>query len=638
MDDRDNTVGSSFKERTKRALSFNITAAAARWWQGQPDMAKIAFYAALLIGFFSHLFIYTSRYYGWEDAGRITYTNSMVVQGRWLNAIINRLSFGYVLPLTAGIFVSVFLAAAAFFVITILDIRKKSSAILCAALLATFPSIAATNLYLYDTPSYHFGVLLSVLAVYLAQKWRYGFLPAAVLLMCSLLIYQSKFNVAIILCLLALIKQTLDKDICRKKLSGLCLRFALMGILGGVFYALFLAGSSFDYSGYNGTGMGTRNMADQLLSVPGFLSALRQVYGDVYELFFSGKLYLTSEILLAAYICAAALIVLFLAAIIVKEQLWRQWWRLVFLAVFVLLLPFAANFALFFQEHDIQPITTGYAAVFILVWLLFLTERSNWDLDIVKSLSIVTIIVIVMNYVFINNVHYLQAYYLNQRTDSLVTRILGRVDPLITRVGESPYNYITFFGGLPNEYYPEVPRSFGIHGESSEMASPALGYHSFIAMQWDDDHKVAIFRANLERLHGVNLEMLLDGPDRDIIRQEVARRNMPAWPDEGSVDVVWGIIVVNFGIVDIAFGHEGEKLYFEALHYISEIHAGHDYEYQWRVLQDGERIENPQGNSKRFYLDTSAPGTHYQVEVTVRNDTVDFSYPTKRGDFVTASE
>lgn len=168
-------------------LLFEFDKSVLAWWNKGSAAAKISFLSAIVVGFLSHLFVYTGRYYGRDDMNRITRPIGPVRTGRWFNGVITfLLADNYVLPLVYGMLVAVFLATAAFYVCKIFSVSKKMNGVLIGMLLSTFPSIANTNLFLYETATYHFSVLLAVLAVYLAIRYKYGFLVGSVLAMLTL--------------------------------------------------------------------------------------------------------------------------------------------------------------------------------------------------------------------------------------------------------------------------------------------------------------------------------------------------------------------------------------------------------------------------------------------------------------------
>ena len=64
-------------------------------------------------------------------------------------------------------------------------------------------------------------------------------------------------------------------------------------------------------------------------------------------------------------------------------------------------------------------------------------------------------------------------------------------------------------------------------------------YHYFSLMQ---------FAANIRNNHGVYVHFLGFGEERDLIEEVMRETNMPVWPAEGSVGLINGVAVVNFGL------------------------------------------------------------------------------------------
>lgn len=605
-----------------RLKSFELDKSVSNWWKHESAAAKAAFLSALIIGFISHLFVYTGRYFGRDDMGMIYRLYPMVGTGRWFNTIISKLSYGYIIPLVSGILVSFFLAAAAFFICKIFNIHKKFNAVLAAGLLSAFPSIANTNLFLYDAPNYQFAVMLGAVAVYMTIKLRFGFLPGAVLAMLTLAIYQSKFNVVVTLALLYLMMQLLDDSVKLKDiLAQSALKLASMVMLGGIFYAVSLPISFrvFNTTFNNYRGMSPDSLSDRLLSVSGIINALKSTYRSFYDGFF-GNIYLVVKELRYAYVLLIALSVLFVLSILISKKLYKQYLRLLFIAALALLLPLACNFAGFFDTGDTYGLMI-YAFVLPIVFCVMLSERCVNILPVLRSIFSLCVIFIIGNYIIGNNVYYLKAYVYNQRTTSLSTRILAKIDPLIPL---SSSKKITFFGDLPNEYYTESTQVFREYGTVKDGS--ALGATSYINYGIPNNSSLALFAANFDRMHGVRLNALGLGEERDHLADEILRQNMPAWPAEGSVNIIDDVIIVNFGLADAVLEEDADGQFFRARHYISEGHAQHSYEYSWQVYRNGNLIDSPVTSSAILRFDINSDDS-YRVDVTIRNTATGFRYP-----------
>ena len=61
-------------------------------------------------------------------------------------------------------------------VLSIVKVRNKISAYLVIALLVIFPTLAYSYGYLFDSVLYAFSLMFAALAVWMTNKWKYGWL------------------------------------------------------------------------------------------------------------------------------------------------------------------------------------------------------------------------------------------------------------------------------------------------------------------------------------------------------------------------------------------------------------------------------------------------------------------------------
>ena len=183
-----------------------------------------------------------------------------------------------------------------------------------------------------------------------------------------------------------------------------------------------------------------------------------------------------------------------------------------------------------------------YAFVLSPVFIIVISEKHYKGPLILHSILTMCLVFTISNYIIVNNAYYLKAYYFNHRTNSLTTLLLTDIAPLIPLTQSKQ---IAFFGGLPNDEFREVPQIFTEYGLTR---SPSLDNNSFIQMQTDNSGRHDTFISNIQNLHGVYLTALPHDETRDSIREHIITTAMPAWPAEGSIDLVNDVIVINFGI------------------------------------------------------------------------------------------
>ena len=510
-----------------------------------PAAEKAAFVSAFIIAFASHLFVYVQPYYGDHGYALITAPAAVGSSGRWLSAIVNRISYFYLMPLVYGLFVSLFLALATVFICKIFAIKNKVGAVIMGAVIVTFPSISNINLFLYDTPNFHLAALLAVLCVFICQRYRWGFLAGAPVLMSVLAIYQAMIGVACVLCVFILLQQVAGSEFGYKKTGTLALRFLLMGILGGVFYALslFINARFFDVGLIGHRGMDVQSMAYRMSGVRMIAHVLREVYHEFFYVLFSGRQYMIAGQLMFAYALLALLFTFLIISIIIKQKMYRQALRLALFILLILLIPLAANLARFFSD-DRTEIRMLFAGALLFVLCIILMEQTVSMAGLLKSSILLCLLFIAFNFIIVNNVYYLQAYFYNQTTKSISTRIAARVEPHLANAASGQ---IIFIGGIPNEHLRLISNEFTENpGWQSYPLNTNKGSY-FIQMQSDSRYAQEVFARNMTNLHGLPLRMLRNRRRGNAIREQVIESNMPVWPMEGAVGVIDDVIVVNFG-------------------------------------------------------------------------------------------
>jgi len=621
----------TLQEVISRAFNYDVAHHLRFSWSHESPAAKMALYSGFFLALVSHLFIYTSRYFGDHDVGTIVRSAANVGSGRWLSTIINQLSFGYVLPFTAGLFISIFIAISAYLVCKFFDIKRRSQAVIIAGLLATFPAVGVTNLFIFDSPNNHFALLLSVLAVYVTRKCRGGFFVGALLLMCVMAIYQAKINVALIMSLLCLIKLLMDNRGITGDLVKLTMRFSLMAFLAGVFYWLSLQVLQIVQpgvlTGYRG--MSTDSIFERLFSLDGFWASIQEVY-NTFSGAWLGDLWLTGDVLLFAYGFTFFLALISITVAAIRGEMWKHPASLIVLVLLLLLIPLAGNFTTLLSEGRVNPHMV-FSFVFVLIFAVVITgEKEMSSLKVVQSLTLLTLTLIIPAHIIINNIFYLQAYYFNARTTSLTTRLVAEMDPLIPQLSTERKDFV-FFGGIPNEYYLETPNEFaGTFQDDGPLRS-----NSFIQMQEDSPWQQWLLATNIRNRHGVNLYNRAESETMHL-RGMVLDKNMPMWPAEGSVSIIEDIIVINFSAADIAFISGADGDYLQARHWVSEGHSSHDYEYRWHIYSNGKLIVEEVTTDSVLEHTFNLQESEYRAVVTISNITVGFTYPSVATDIVLA--
>jgi len=235
--------------------------------------------AALLCGVGTHMVGLVTMLHNNDDIGQMPRGyGTGITSGRWLLTVLGdfatELGFSYNLHWVNGLLFLLMIALAAVLTADILRLRNRWFAGLMGALFAVFPSVTGTLLFRYTVMYYGLSLLFAIGTVWLTERHRYGFLPGAVCLALSMGIYQAYVPFSISLFVLLLLQKTLNGERSFTELVKRGLFYCLILVGGLVIYflclklCLVLYGTQLsDYNGVNSMGKLSLSQLPELLKL-----------------------------------------------------------------------------------------------------------------------------------------------------------------------------------------------------------------------------------------------------------------------------------------------------------------------------------------------------------------------------------
>ena len=207
-----------------------------RLWRGIDPAAKAAFFSCFLVGYLAHLFAFANLIPNADGLSRMYDPQQMTVSGRWFLHYASALNDFTQMPAAIGLVTMVLLGLAAALTVDILKIRGRVAAGLWGAIMAAFPCLGYTFLYMFTASAYALAILLAAGSVWLARRGDRWSLAGPVLLALAMGIYQAYVTVAIGLALLAVLRETMEPSATFPKTLRLGLRFVALLAVGAVLY------------------------------------------------------------------------------------------------------------------------------------------------------------------------------------------------------------------------------------------------------------------------------------------------------------------------------------------------------------------------------------------------------------------
>lgn len=206
---------------------------------------RLSFGSVFFFGLIAHAFSYFALAYSHDSLYCLYRTDTLVHigYGRFLQPVYTMLRGNISVPWLCGLFSLLWLALALYLLTGLFQVRQTVTVVLLGAVMATYPMLAFTNAtYLNFTDIFMSAFLLTVLAVWFLERWKFGFLAGAVCVAAALGQYQCFIGSACgLLIMLFILKAVRDKASI-KALLLFALKGAAMLLLGGLLYKVVLDG------------------------------------------------------------------------------------------------------------------------------------------------------------------------------------------------------------------------------------------------------------------------------------------------------------------------------------------------------------------------------------------------------------
>ena len=423
-------------------------------------------------------------------------------------------------------------ALSAALTVSLLRIKSPALAGMSGVLMAAFPPVAFTFLFLFTASAYSFGIFLAVAAVWLTARDRRLVLPAVFLLACSIGTYQAYLAVAVSLSLICVILFALDEKREIKQIVCYGLRHVVFLLFGLALYyfvlRVFLWAKDLALLSYKG------------INETGELSMLKQAFAQVipaYTGFFSfffrpadAASYTTGFSVcvnvLFAVLGAAAMI-----RLVLRERLIKRPGKLALLLVLCALLPLALNLIVLMDKPRDH---MRYSLVFTYVLTLALVDRAvqpgsdaatarPW-LRLLPCAAVCLSLLIGGFSFYVDNLAYTASATAHRATESFATRLVERVE---STPGYRNGMEVVVIGSFPQSVYGSGVEAFD---RVNAPRDSLLTLNKHIYYYLNDWLNVPWEEPSQERLREVSETELF--------------KSMPLYPDDGCIVIDGDCVIV----------------------------------------------------------------------------------------------
>lgn len=435
---------------------------------------KLAFCTSFIFGILTHIYIFVNRFPNHDGLLNLHSKQAMVKSGRFFLGPASSMSSYFDLPIVIGVLSIFYLALAAICITMIFDLKKKIAVVLVSGIVVSFPSISATFSYIFTADGYFLGLLMSLLAVALTKRYKYGFLLGAVLLCLAVGIYQANLSIALTFLTLWVIHEILfASSTCKENWIKLAKSVLMVGI-GMVAYLIVYKISTSIFAVKISSYQGLDKVGS--VSMSSFSEQVTKIHEELKMFFFRGFLFPHDEPNLLEYLNVIVFIALVMSmiAVIWKNRVYKNVGNLATFVLLVASLPISYYIA-YFLSPDVSYhmlMVFSLSSVYIFLAILFdrVDELKPFVVDRITSwASVVVLAITIVNFAIIANIQYFNMELRHEKSINFANRIVTRMEMLPNYHSVEKmviYGNPNVYSTLTSEKIPaKIPKMTGAMGE-----------------------------------------------------------------------------------------------------------------------------------------------------------------------------
>ncbi|MCF2661127.1 glucosyltransferase domain-containing protein [Pseudoflavonifractor phocaeensis] len=505
-----------------------------KWWDRAAAAPKAAFLSCVITGYLVHLYAFTNLIPNCDGLSRVFDTQQMTVSGRWFLHYASALNSFTQMPAAIGLLSLLFLGLAAAFAVDLLKLRSKLLAGLAGAVMAAFPCMGYTFLYMFTASAYCLAIFLAVLSVWLAKRCKVGWLCGVLALALAMGTYQAYVTVAISLSLLVVLRECLDPESGFQGTLALGLRLVAYLAAGAILYygilLVFLKVKDLKLLSY--LGMDAASSGYPFGKLPHLLLS---TYKQVVAFFFvaGSSDGFTSRWMVVLDLAALVLGLCFFLARLSGKGLWKEVWRPLGALAMAALLPLGINFMQVLSPYSVPTPLMKYAFVTVYLAVLLVADladglpNTSTQRGTALSVAVVWAAVLLLFCLNTNNLLYTASAQAHRASESYATRLLSRIEDC---PGYEPGMEIALVGAVPADQIKSQIPSYAQVDHYSVPLNSVISLNKHLYYYLNDWLNFPV-----EELDEETMLAISDS-------QEF--QDMTLYPAQGSVQVLDGRVVV----------------------------------------------------------------------------------------------
>ncbi len=487
------------------------------------------FLTAVIVGLLVHMRVFISDIPNHDGMSSLFFDQNMITSGRWFLRVACGISSDYTLPWVIGVLCIFYLAVSAVILQRFFKVKHTFTAMLIAAVLVTYPTLASNFAYIFTADGYMLALLLAVLAVHLVEQSKLGFIWGAIALGFSMGIYQAYLPFTMILAVYGVCRAWFFGTDLKEKWNITWRYVAMGGIGAGIYYIMLqilLLIQNTSLSGYQGIGAGNeKSLIDRVV----------YIYKDFVVHTLRGNILAQKGFLLAA-----AIVLLSIAAGVLIRALYeagslKNIWTYLCGAAAILILPICFNAILIISPDVTYHSLMRYQWVLLPIIGIVIVDRHSDKLTgcikkqaIVSWAGILLAVIMAFQYALICNIGYFNLEKKFEKTYAYCLRMLDRMEETEGYYHGMP---VAMIGVVGDHYLPSTDLTVNV-------TDSLIGVNGDYLFYTADN-----YQAFMEYYFGVKIKLV---PVEDVPKliKTPEYIELEVFPKENSMKVVDGILYI----------------------------------------------------------------------------------------------
>lgn len=498
---------------------------------------KLAFFTTLVIGILTHIIAISNTLLTCDGLWNSIYYKSgnwELSLGRWGILLAERLRTFIAIPQVTIIIGILIISISSMFLIDLFNIKKKLNIFLVSIALAVFPTLMNIFLFPYAADTYCWGVLFSILAIYMLYNCKNIFFKtfiSAIFTSMAIGIYQSYLGfilgIAILIPILNLLQGKSIKNIIYEILNSIIAIFIGL-IIYWIILQVLLHIQGISLASYKG--------AEQV-SISNILTNLYMTIMKPYKTFLN---FISQEEIIAnsnyyrgiLYFILITFVFIKLISTLLIHNYENKIARWILIIIGITILPIALDIIEIIVPNVNIYILNCYQYVLILIFAISVCEIPRIKGSKIFECTILFCVsLICYTYYLADNSSYMTVMLSENQAYSTAIRIVDRIEQNPAYTSDIK---ICLIGHIDNTEYSKTQKIY-------EKSYKHLANNSIFHSTYNGEK--ATWRKFLQNYLGFTYNECSKTEYEKIIQSEEFK-NMPLWPNNDSIKIIDGIMIV----------------------------------------------------------------------------------------------